>query len=103
MKAPFKRSVIAVAIALTVLPLLVHPVSLVTAAREPLFTPSTMLASLGVFVLLITSAYSGVARKGNAVRAVLFACALGGAIFDARVAPIFVGVAAPLLGSSPDL
>ncbi len=97
MRVSLKQLAVAAAIALTVLPLLIHPVTILSESRMPLFTPASMLSSLGVYALLVIGAASGIAKKGNALIAVLFACALVGAIFDARIAAVFAVIAAPLM------
>lgn len=92
-----RKIAVGAAIALTALPLLMHPWSIVNSTHMPLFTPASMPASLAVYGLVVMSAFNGTYRKGRVLFVALFACTLAGAIFDARLAPIFAVVAAPLL------
>ncbi len=92
-----RKLAIGAAIALTTLPLLMHPWSTMKSTHMPLFTPESMLASLAVYGLVVMSAFNGIYRKGRVLSVALCGCTLAGAIFDARLAPIFAVVAAPLL------
>jgi hypothetical protein len=91
------RVAIAAAVLLTALPL-VHGI----AWRPPLghaslFTPSPTLQAYGVYVLVLMSAFGGIARKGNAWAVLFFVAGLAGAIADARFSVVFAAIAAPML------
>ncbi len=62
-----------------------------------LFTPAATAESVTVYALIVLSAYSGIARKGNAIATLLFVATLIGAIVDARLSPIFAVVAGSLI------
>lgn len=97
MSYALRRIAIAGSFLLTILPLLLHPASTLSARHIPLFTHASMPSFVGVYGLIMMSAFVGLYRKGNALGVLFFACTLAGAAYDARLAPVFALVAAPLL------
>jgi hypothetical protein len=91
------RVAIAAAVLLTALPLLHVAAWRPALGQASLFSPSPTLQAYGVCVLVVMSAFAGLARKGNAWAVLFFVAGLVGAIADARFSIAFAAIAAPML------
>jgi hypothetical protein len=91
------RVAIAAAVVLTALPLVHSAAWRPPLGQASLFSPSPTLQAYGVYVLVVMSAFAGLARKGNVLAVLFFVAGLAGAIADARFSVVFAAIAAPML------
>lgn len=89
MNAPLARAVLPAALAAVAAAIALMP------GRAPLWTYSVTPQSLAVFAVIGAAAYRGLRVRWY--EALLFISLLAGSIVDARLAPVFVVAALPML------